>query len=78
MLRGAHRGYAYQDLLIATRLTDLLLGDIDKAVVDQKLVPNDRFDDLTLFEISGQRERVQIKSLSVIAPLSRDIVKCCV
>jgi hypothetical protein len=70
MLQAAHRGYAYQDLVIATRLTDVLLGGIVHADVDRKLVHDDRFDDLTAIDANGHRERVQIKKLSTIAPLA--------
>ena len=61
MLRAAHKGYEYQDLLAGTRLVDMLLGSADTIHVDQKLVPDDRFDDLTAFWGSGLRERCQFK-----------------
>ena len=60
-LAPAHRGYEYQDLLVAARLVDYLLGSIDKIHVDEKLVPDDRFDDVTTVDGSGLRNRVQIK-----------------
>src|SRR5438105_11367432 len=60
-LAGAHRGYEYQDLLIAARLVDVLLGSVLEAYVDRKLVIDDRFDDLTTIESSGWRERTQFK-----------------
>ena len=60
-LESAHRGYEYQDLIIACRLVDVLLGSIATARVDKKLVPGDRFDDLTTIDNSGLRERVQVK-----------------
>jgi len=70
MLEAAHRGYAYQDLLAATRLTDVLLGEIVSAVVDRKLFATDRFDDLTTVSLSGLRERVQIKGRGTGVPLA--------
>ena len=60
-LESAHRGYEYQDLMVACRLVDVLLGSITMAQVDKKLVPGDRFDDLTTVDQSGLRERVQVK-----------------
>ena len=60
-LESAHRGYEYQDLIVACRLVDVLLGSIAIAQVDKKLVPGDRFDDLTTIDQSGFRERVQVK-----------------
>ena len=60
-LTYAHRGYEYQDLLVAIRLIDVMLGSVITAQVDKKLVPNDRFDDLTTIDNTGLRERVQIK-----------------
>ena len=61
LLRSAHRGYAYQDLLCAIRLVDLLLGSAASVRIDQKLVANDPYDDLTTYWASGVRERCQIK-----------------
>src|SRR5437660_4579914 len=61
MLRAAHKGYEYQDLLAAIRLVDLLLGAADRIYVDEKLVPDDRFDDLTTSWASGLWERCQFK-----------------
>ncbi|PYS47740.1 MAG: hypothetical protein DMG13_27140, partial [Acidobacteria bacterium] len=60
-LTAAHRGYEYQDLLIACRLVDMLLGSVLQAYVDQKLVDDDRFDDLSIVDIAGTRERTQFK-----------------
>lgn len=60
-LDAAHRGYAYQDLLVACKLVDVLLGTVVEVSVDEKLVPADRFDDLTTLGASGFRERSQIK-----------------
>lgn len=50
MLEAAHRGYAYQDSLVATRVSDVLLGEIVTAIVDKKLVSDSRFDDLMTIE----------------------------
>jgi hypothetical protein len=60
-LAAAHRGYEYQDLLVACRLVDMLLGTVLRAHVDQKLVDDDRFDDLSTVDITGTRERTQFK-----------------
>jgi len=60
-LGAAHRGYEYQDLVVATKLVDLLLGSISSASVDQKLSDSDRFDDLTTVDKSGHQQRVQVK-----------------
>ena len=60
-LASAHRGYEYQDLLVALRLVDVMLGSIKQIYVDDKLIPNDRFDDLTTVDVTGCRERVQVK-----------------
>ncbi|GGR99589.1 hypothetical protein GCM10010252_42870 [Streptomyces aureoverticillatus] len=60
-LQPAHRGYEYQDLLCAMRLVDLTLGTLSVVRVDEKLVPDDRFDDLTVTTASGRHERTQFK-----------------
>ena len=60
-LDAAHRGYAYQDLLVACKLADVLLGTIMEVSVDERLVPADRFDDLTTLDAAAFRERIQIK-----------------
>ena len=61
MLDAAHKGYEYQDLLIAARLTDVLLDRLEHVDVDNKLFTGDIFDDLTTIDRDGYRERVQIK-----------------
>lgn len=61
MLNAAHRGYNYQDLLVAIRLVDVLLGSITAINVDEKLVRDDRFDDLTTVDLEGTRARSQFK-----------------
>jgi len=73
MLDAAHRGYEYQDLLTAARLTELVLGRVVRAHVDEKLFPTDLFDDLTIYDSDGRRERIQIKHTTADAiplPLS--------
>ncbi|MEV7721953.1 ATP-binding protein [Streptomyces sp. NPDC088184] len=68
-LTAAHRGYEYQDLLEAGRVVDLLLGGIAKVHVDKKLVMDDRFDDLTVINADGSRERTQFKHSDEKGPL---------
>lgn len=60
-LNSAHRGYEYQDLMVACRLVDVLIGSVTNVHVDEKLVPDDRFDDLTTIDDAGLRDRVQLK-----------------
>ena len=60
-LAPAHRGYEYQDLLVAARLVDVMLGSIGEIHVDEKLVADDVFDDLTTVDGTGLRHRIQIK-----------------
>jgi hypothetical protein len=60
-LAPAHRGYEYQDLLVACRFVDILLGNVREARCDEKLFDDDRFDDLTTVDLDGIRERVQFK-----------------
>lgn len=60
-LTRAHRGYEYQDLLVACRLVDMLLGSVVEARIDDKLVPGDRFDDLTVRDARGHWDRSQFK-----------------
>ena len=60
-LTPAHRGYEYQDLLVACRLVDMMLDTVTEAHVDIKLVKDDRFDDLTVWDASGRWERSQFK-----------------
>ncbi len=62
-LAAAHRGYEYQDLLVALRLVDVMLGSIEQIYIDEKLIPNDRFDDLTTVDATGRRERIQVKHI---------------
>lgn len=61
-LAGAYNGYKHQDALTAYALVSLLLPATGSRTVtaENKVVPNDKFDDL---EITGSRRcRVQIKS----------------
>jgi hypothetical protein len=60
-LTAAHRGYEYQDLLVACRLVDVLLGRVVGVHVDEKLSAGDRFDDLSTIDLDGRRERTQFK-----------------
>ena len=60
-LTAAHRGYEYQDLLVACRLVDMLLGTVVQAHMDEKFCVNDRFNDLTTVDVDGRRERTQFK-----------------
>jgi hypothetical protein len=60
-LDAAHRGYDYQDLLTAIRLVDVLIGRLRITEVDQKLFDGDLFDDLTVVDMEGNRERFQFK-----------------
>ncbi len=60
-LTAAHRGYEYQDLLVACRLVDMLLGSVVQVHVDEKLTVDDRFDDLSTIDVDGRRERTQFK-----------------
>ena len=60
-LTAAHQGYEYQDLLIACRLVDMLLGTVVQMHVDEKLTVDDRFDDLSTIDVDGHRERTQFK-----------------
>ncbi|MGX2993594.1 AAA family ATPase [Streptomyces sp. JNUCC 64] len=69
-LTAAHRGYEYQDLMEAGRVVDLLLGGIARVHVDEKLVTDDRFDDLTVINADGSRERTQFKHSDEKEPLS--------
>ncbi|MFG3261802.1 AAA family ATPase [Streptomyces bobili] len=68
-LTAAHRGYEYQDLMEAGRVVDLLLGGIVRVHVDEKLVTDDRFDDLTVINADGSRERIQFKHSDEEDPL---------
>lgn len=63
-LEAAHKGYDYQDLISAGRIVDVLLGIATEVYVDEKFHDGDVFDDLTIVQASGARERVQIKHTS--------------
>ena len=67
-LAPAHQGYEYQDLLVAARLVDVMLGTVMRCVVDAKLVPDDIFDDLTTVDSDGRRERIQFKHTGTAPP----------
>jgi hypothetical protein len=55
--------------VIATRLTDALLGEVVSVAVDKKFFEFDRFDDLTTVSLNEIRERVQIKNRESNEPL---------
>ena len=59
-LSAAYRGYQYQDLVVACALIDGLVESFDHAVVDKKLLADDRFDDLEVSS-GGHRRRTQVK-----------------
>ncbi|RJQ92768.1 ATP-binding protein [Amycolatopsis panacis] len=63
-LRPTHLGYAYQDLLTAIRLVDVMLGLAPTVIVDTKSHKGDRFDDITCEWAVGGRQRIQIKHTS--------------
>ena len=60
-LEPAHRGYEYQDRLIAARLVDVLLETVVRVSIDKKQFEGDIFDDLTTVDSAGCYERVQFK-----------------
>ncbi|MFI9328751.1 hypothetical protein ACIGZJ_14535 [Kitasatospora sp. NPDC052868] len=68
-LTAAHRGYEYQDLMEAGRVVDLQLGGIARVHVDEKLMTDDRFDDLTVINADRSRERTQSKHSDEEGPL---------
>lgn len=63
-LKYAHRGYEYQDLLVAARLVDVMLETVDGACVEKKWSDHDIFDDLTTLDSAGSWECVQFKYTS--------------
>lgn len=68
-LQAAHLGYEYQDLLSALAVLDLLWEPGLEAVVDKKVLDEDRFDDLTLHK-NGFRHRTQFKHSDSPSPLT--------
>ena len=60
-LRPAHQGYAYQDLMVACRLVDVVLGNVVEIRTDDRTVVGDCFDDLKTVDVTGTRECIQIK-----------------
>ena len=62
MLQAAHRGYEYQDLMVAIKLPDLLLGSLTSLTAETKLYEGDLFDDLMITDTDGRRSRIQIKT----------------
>src|SRR4051812_43839061 len=71
-LRPTHLGYAYQDLLTALRLVDLMLGRATTVIVDTKAFKGDRFDDVTSVWAAGGRQRLQIKHTAHERDLTSD------
>ncbi len=47
--------------MVACRLVDMVLGTLIEARVDDRVMPDDCFDDLKTVEVSGTREHIQIK-----------------
>ncbi|MCF7889840.1 ATP-binding protein [Candidatus Bipolaricaulota bacterium] len=60
-LQGARKGYLYQDLIVATQLVDVILGETDKVWVDEKKTNPDKFDDFASRSIQDDHELIQIK-----------------
>jgi hypothetical protein len=52
-LRSAHRGYEYQDVATTYFMVHSLINQSGNIVVDRKLFPNDRFDDLSISDKNG-------------------------
>jgi hypothetical protein len=71
-LRPTHLGYAYQDLLTALRLVDLMLGRATTVIVDTKAFKGDLFDDVTSEWGFGDRQRLQIKHTANERQLTSD------
>jgi hypothetical protein len=60
-LQAAHKGYEYQDSASAYFFAASLVEGFEQIVVDRKVVPGDRFDDLSVWR-SGREIRRQFKS----------------
>ena len=60
-LRPTHRGYAYQDLVTAIRLVDVMLGGAHRVGVDRKAFAGDRFDDVRTEWTDARVELLQLK-----------------
>jgi hypothetical protein len=71
-LRPTHLGYAYQDLLTALHLLDLVLARATTVIVDTKAFKGDRFDDVTTVWATGGRQRIQIKHTAYERELTTD------
>ena len=61
ILQAAQKGYLYQDLMMAIRLPDLLLGSVRSVTAERPRYDGDLFDDLTVHETSGATVHVQVK-----------------
>ncbi|MEV7827077.1 AAA family ATPase [Microbacterium enclense] len=60
-LTAAHRGYAYQDLIAAFSLLEVLTGRLALAQVEVMLTEGDRFDDVKKWDGAGRYTGVQVK-----------------
>jgi len=70
-LTPAHRGYAYQDLVVALRLLDLLTGRAASVQVEDMHAVEDRFDDAKVTDASGLCTGIQIKHSTVDRQVER-------
>lgn len=59
-LRPAHRGYRYQDILVALHLAHAIVDNPSRILIDKKLFDRDDFDDYTV-EGTSSSARIQIK-----------------
>ena len=71
-LRATHLGYAYQDLITAIALVDLMLGAAVSITVDTKGFEGDRFDDLNIRYRTSRRVRLQIKHTTQDRELAKE------
>jgi hypothetical protein len=59
-LAAAHRGYLYQDLITSCSFVEVLTAGVGSVTVDKKVIPADRFDDVSHRDARGLIRR-QIK-----------------
>ena len=71
-LRAAHRGYIYQDVVTAYFMALCLANQSGILIVDKKLFPEDRFDDLAIRDNCGYIRRQFKKSDDPKRPLRRE------
>jgi hypothetical protein len=71
-LRAAHRGYIYQDVVTAYFMALCLANQSGILIVDKKLFPEDRFDDLGIHDSRGYVKRQFKKSDDPNRPLRRE------